>query len=291
MHCSILVVPTREHGARMLTRNLLFVLFLSVSPPLAAEESCAAGMGTVRLDAVQRENSVTISAHNQETYEVTVTVNANLKNMTPSATLPHTRTLDGGFRGLILTLQAAPRGEWQWQYSFHWTPGSINARHDDSVVYDLPYKGTHTVIQGFRGTFSHTGDFEYAVDWEMPVNTAVYAAREGVVAGTRSKMNQGGPDKKYKQLANFVMIRHKDGTIGSYDHLKENGVTVSVGDQVRRGQLIGYSGITGFTTRPHLHFVVFRAKDGFTRESFAMRFRTAAGIVSPVEGRSYTSGQ
>jgi murein DD-endopeptidase MepM/ murein hydrolase activator NlpD len=246
-------------------------------------------MGTVCLDANQSGRSVSISVDNHETYDVTMTVNAVLDNMTASVKLPYTRSLEGKFHGPLLTFNANPEGAVQWHFSFHWTPGSLDAHHDDSVVYDLPYIGMHTVIQGFHGAFSHTGDFEYAVDWEMPVGTAIYAAREGTVIGTRSSMTDGGPDRKYQNYANFILIRQADGTIGSYDHLEKDGVMVKVGDRVSRKQLIGYSGYTGFTSRPHLHFVIFRAVDGFRRQSFPMRFRTASAVITPEQGQSYAS--
>jgi murein DD-endopeptidase MepM/ murein hydrolase activator NlpD len=273
-----------------LRHRLLSIAFLLSLPALAsAGESCAQGMGTVCLDADQSGRSVRISADNHETYDVTVTVDAILDNMTASVKLPYTRSLGGKFKGELLTFDANPQGAWRWHYSFHWTPGLVDAHHDGSVVYDLPYIGTHTVIQGFHGAFSHTGDNEYAVDWEMPVGTAIHAAREGVVVGRRSTMTDGGPDRKYLNYANFIMIRHPDGTIGDYDHLEKDGVVVKVGDRVRRKQLIGYSGNTGFTSRPHLHFMIFRAVDGFTRQSFPMRFQTASGITKPQQGQSYSS--
>ena len=184
---------------------------------------------------------------------------------------------------------ANSQGDWEWEYSFNWIVGSLNARHDDSVIYDLPYKGRYKVLQGFHGKFSHTGEDEYAVDWEMPVGTPVHAAREGIVVAARSTMNKGGPDKKYGEFSNFIWLRHPDGTLGSYEHLKQGGVTVKVGDRVSRKQLIGYSGNTGFTDTSHLHFVVSRPIDGFKYQSFPMRFQTAAGIITPMEGRSYTS--
>ncbi|MCE9600496.1 MAG: M23 family metallopeptidase [Spirochaetia bacterium] len=270
----------------------LLLLFVTVSVLFSAQlraESCATGMGTVCMDGLQRGNSVTLTATNRESYEVTITVNATLKNMRSSVPLPYTRTLPGNFNGPIATLTANPTGAWTWSYRFNWSPGSLNARHDPATIYDLPYKGTQHVNQGFHGSFSHTGDFEYAVDFGMPVGTPVYAAREGLVVGTRSNMPEGGPDRKYQNSANFVLIRHPDGTIGSYDHFKTGGVTVAVGTQVTRGQLIGYAGITGFTGGPHLHFVVFRAKDGMSRESFPLKFATVTGTVSPVEGADYSS--
>ncbi len=265
-------------------KHTAVLLFLFAAFRLNAEPSCASGMGTVCIDAVQRGDTVTLTAQNRETYETTITVSANLKNMTSSARLPYSRTLPGKFNGVILTFRARPGAAWTWNYTFNWTPGSLEGRHDDSVVYDLPFEGSHRIVQAFHGAFSHTGDFEYAVDWDMPQGTPILAAREGVVVGTRATMSQGGPEEKYRNSANFVLIRHPDGTIGSYDHLKQGGVAVNVGQNVSRGTLLGYSGNTGFSGGPHLHFVVFRAKDGFSRESFPIRFRTASGIVTPKEG-------
>src|SRR5947209_3739152 len=69
----------------------------------AAKEDCAVGMGTVCFNAVQGGDAVTISAQNRETYEVTITVNAKLNNMTSSVRLPYTRMLEGGFRDAIMT--------------------------------------------------------------------------------------------------------------------------------------------------------------------------------------------
>ena len=132
---------------------------------------------------------------------------------------------------------------WDWEYSFNCISGSVDARHDESVVYDLPYRGTHIVVQGFHGRFSHYGDDEYAVDFDMRVGTPVYAAREGIVVGIKSNNNQGGPDPKLANLANFIFIRHRDGTIGEYYHLRQGGVAVKIGDQIRRRQVIGYSAI------------------------------------------------
>ena len=51
---------------------------------------------------------------------------------------------------------------------------------------------------------------------------------------------------------NYVMIDHGNGKISIYGHL--SGVTVSIGQTVSAGQLIGYVGSTGFSTGAHLHF-------------------------------------
>ncbi len=54
------------------------------------------------------------------------------------------------------------------------------------------------------------------------------------------------------------MVRHVDGTVARYIHLKKNGVLVRLGNKVRQGQKIALSGNTGQTGGPHLHFDVQR---------------------------------
>jgi murein DD-endopeptidase MepM/ murein hydrolase activator NlpD len=80
-----------------------------------------------------------------------------------------------------------------------------------------------------------------------------------VIVRTVDKFKEHG-GKEYIKKANLITIQHKDGTLGSYIHLDYKGVLVKVGDHVERGQLIGYSGLTGFTRGPHLHFVVHKQK-------------------------------
>jgi murein DD-endopeptidase MepM/ murein hydrolase activator NlpD len=84
------------------------------------------------------------------------------------------------------------------------------------------------------------------------------------------------------------LIQHSDGTIGNYAHLLKHGVRVSVGQKIAAGAVIGLSGNTGFSSGPHLHFSVFKTKDGRERESIPIRFgaaNEAAGRL--VSGKVY----
>ena len=83
-----------------------------------------------------------------------------------------------------------------------------------------------------------------------------------------------GQDKKKTKHANYVAILHDDGTTGEYYHLRFDGVAVSRGDTVKTGQLIGYTGNTGFSSQPHLHFGVYIAKPHGRYDSVPVSFNT-----------------
>ena len=125
----------------------------------------------------------------------------------------------------------------------------------DPVVYDLPFESgkVYRIMQGYGGVFSHY--HAAALDFDMPSGTLVCAAREGEVYRFRDDSRVGGPFEKYRHQANFLIIRHYDGSFGCYWHLQRNGVLVKNG-RVKRGQPIARSGATGFVLEPHLHFTV-----------------------------------
>lgn len=153
---------------------------------------------------------------------------------------------------------------------------SEEAAADTSYIYALPYpKGTsHLVVQGYNSRFSHRG--RLGLDFKMKTGSPVTAVRDGVVTALEEGNNQGGPSRKYFRKANYVMLRHSDGSLSSYGHLKFNGVAVAVGDTVRQGQVIAYSGSTGYSAMPHLHFSLWQpAATG--RKPLPARFRTRKG--------------
>jgi murein DD-endopeptidase MepM/ murein hydrolase activator NlpD len=155
----------------------------------------------------------------------------------------------------------------------------------DSYIYDLPFaKGTkHKVVQGYGGLFSHKNIA--ALDFEMPIGTAVMSAREGVVYSYKDDSDSGGYTSKYNKTANYIIIKHNDGSFGCYWHLKKDGVVTKIGF-VKKGQLIGYSGSTGQAIRPHLHFSV-KSKLNYDMNSFVQtKFKTKNGILI-LQNKSY----
>lgn len=88
----------------------------------------------------------------------------------------------------------------------------------------------------------------------------VIATRDGIVEAARSKdckhINNSLEYCCNNGLGNYVKIKHKDGTYASYSHLKYDSVTVSEGETVEAGQVIGKMGASGRTDQVSLHFSV-----------------------------------
>ena len=157
-------------------------------------------------------------------------------------------------------------------------PGDPGARpRDYDYLLPLQQRGFR-IDQGFGGGFSHNdSQNRYAVDFAADIGTPVLAAREGVVMQVENDFAKAGLNReRYGGRANFIRILHDDGTMALYAHLREEGALVRVGQRVRVGQQIGLSGNTGFTTGPHLHFVI-QVNRGMKLESLPFRMRGPAG--------------
>jgi len=121
---------------------------------------------------------------------------------------------------------------------------------------------------------AHTGLLKYSIDFECKINTPVCASATGVVVWLREDSRVGGPDKKYWFKGNRIVIKHKNNEYSAYEHLKYKGVLVKLGENIIKGQLIGYSGNTGYSFGPHLHFEVFNkpSTDQSDGETLRVRF-------------------
>jgi murein DD-endopeptidase MepM/ murein hydrolase activator NlpD len=115
----------------------------------------------------------------------------------------------------------------------------------DPKAAKQPATGTHHAHRLFWGfaprVFMHEG-----VDFAVPQGTPIYAASDGVVSGARPNGGYG----------NWIRIDHADGVATAYGHLSRFAPRIKPGVRVSRGELVGFSGNTGRSTGPHLHFEV-----------------------------------
>ena len=117
---------------------------------------------------------------------------------------------------------------------------------------------THCITQYFGNTAFATanaqiynGSGHNAIDIGMPVGTPVLAALSGTVMGTGNTDAVPG----CYSFGKWVVVKHANGLATLYSHLST--ISVSAGQSVTTGQALGYSGMTGYATGPHLHFGVY----------------------------------
>ncbi|PHQ64712.1 MAG: peptidase M23 [Sulfurimonas sp.] len=263
-------------------RIYILILFLLISSLVASDDG-------VIIKARKSGEYVAVEGMNNNPFSVTVAYNANYINLKSEKKLPMLFVLKAFSKKEVLKLHIK-KNNFSFKAHYDWTIGSKDARHDNSYVYRLPYNlaTKQMVSQGFNGKFSHYGKSQYAVDFNMKEATGIYAAREGVVVKTKSDSNLGGANRTFEKYGNYITIEHSDETLATYSHLKQNGVVVKVGEIVKKGQLIGYSGKTGYARGAHLHFIVYKATDGKSRKSFPVKFMSAKGVIlKPIKGRFY----
>lgn len=214
----------------------------------------------------------------------------NAVNVLSEPELPARFVIPGQKERLLAGLGALdPRRGYQYRLNLAAVPGPPGAVSGNKLVLRTPFpeNEAYIVSQGFNGKKTHLGeDSTYAIDVAMPENSMVHAVRSGVVMDVEEDFNKGGTDlEKYADKANHVRVLHEDGTMALYAHLGLAGVIVRPGARVRAGQAIGRSGNTGFSTGPHLHFVI-QQNIGMKLISLPFEFELqGGGSAPPVEGQ------
>lgn len=165
---------------------------------------------------------------------------------------------------------------------------ALQEDYDKDYIYYLPFeKGkTQRIYQGYNGKFSHQNT--NALDFDLKIGDKIFAAREGIVVDVVKNNTKSCPDISCAKFNNKIIIMHRDGTFADYAHLKYNGSEVNIGDEIEKGQLIGYSGNTGFSNGPHLHFSVFINRINGDRTYLKTKFRTSVSEATLLEeNKSY----
>ncbi len=141
--------------------------------------------------------------------------------------------------------KAADEAERQYEAWVRQNASTGSGQSAEGFIWPLPMAGRVTTefgadqwVNGVHST-GHSG-----MDIAVPLNTPIFAAHDGVISSTSGHYTYG----------NVVMVDNGDGVTTLYAHM--NSRAVSVGQQVKQGDVIGYVGSTGNSTGNHLHFEV-----------------------------------
>jgi len=241
---------------------------------------------TLRIEGLREPDHVDLIVKNLSAHTVTITMDITCKNLESTQKLPFTTVLVGKESKKVTRLDLID-GSRPYRYRYHvdMLPGKAKTVPDKDYAYALPYRPGKAfwVVQGYGGKFTHRERSRYSIDFAMPEGTPIYAAREGIVAETKMDSDENGTTEEYRELANYIIVEHPDGTWAEYYHLKENGVQVKVDEKVQTGELIGYSGNTGYSKIPHLHFAVRKTISGKVSSTIPVKFKTSRGVLSRLE--------
>jgi murein DD-endopeptidase MepM/ murein hydrolase activator NlpD len=249
----------------------------------------------VKLLRQETDDGITLYAQN--TYYAPVQLGYRItKTENVAATTPLTGLQMLPARGqttLIAVGKADPSAPLTFDYEYQFLPGDPKAQHRPDRPYRFPFAmaSAFAVSQAYPDLITHTDpSSQYAIDFVMPIGTHIHAARGGTVIEIASDFFEAGVNAAVDgPRANVVRILHDDGTMSLYGHLNWNSIRVVPGQKIDRGEYIADSGNTGFSTGPHLHFVVQRNRGGGI-VSVPIEFEGSGGAAVVVRtGERYTA--
>ncbi|MEK7602298.1 MAG: peptidoglycan DD-metalloendopeptidase family protein [Patescibacteria group bacterium] len=197
-----------------------------------------------------------------------------------AALLAQTKNKESAYQQLITTKRAQ-------QKAFESVLAGLESSLKSVGAGSIPRTGSgilswpttnHAITQYFGNTaFAKSGAYNGAghngIDIGIPIGTPLGASLSGTVLATGNTDAIPG----CYSFGKWVMINHANGLSTMYAHLSQ--VSVAKGATVTTGQIIGYSGMTGYATGPHLHFGVYA-----TAGVQITTLRAARGATSPCAG-------
>lgn len=175
--------------------------------------------------------------------------------------LTQTKNKESEYKALLASRQAEKEKfekelfEFESQLKIAIDPGSFPSAGKGILKYPLD---SIFVTQAFGRTIDaqrlYVSGTHNGVDFRASRGTPVKSSLDGVVEGLGNTDAQKG----CYSYGKWVLIKHPNGLSTLYAHL--DLIKVSNGQSVNTGEIIGYSGQTGYATGPHLHFTVYASQ-------------------------------
>lgn len=215
-------------------------------------------LSTTKAAAVQKSTQLTQQQKTLQSQQGSLSATTKAKN----DLLVQTKSQESAYQSIIAQKKAqeasfeAALNDLKSQLNIPVDPNQITPA--GAGILGWPISGTIKITQYFGNTpFANANSALYrgnghdGVDIAAPIGTPVHAALSGTVIGT------GNTDlvRGCYSFGKWVMIKHTNGISTMYAHLSE--IDVSQGQSIGTGDVMGYSGETGYATGPHLHFGVY----------------------------------
>lgn len=158
-------------------------------------------------------------------------------------------------------------------------PSSIPLARPGFLLFPVP---GGKITQGYGAT-----DFAlatYVGKWHNAIDIGKYLGAEMVAAEDGAVVALDNQDKYCPKIGygKYIVIKHTNGLTTLYGHMSSQSVKLN--QNVKRGELIGYMGKTGWATGPHVHFAVFLSSSYVLKQS---RFCGMMPIGADVDPRPY----
>lgn len=271
----------------------------AIPEPAATGESKVGGDSLFTVKTQSSNNGVTFVFYKLSELPTTIEVALpSSTNLTATHAFPisiYTGTLSSGTPLTISALNSIDNTQaWNYRWTTQYVFGVVTSTLSSTLNFKLPFEEgkSYPLAQGYNGSFSHQSTTwnNLSLDFDMSELTPIHAAHNGIVSHVYKGATTGGLAESFKDKANYVSLVHTDGTITQYVHLHVSGVLVTLGQPVSRGEKIGLSGNTGYSSGPHLHFHGYRHQTMSSSKTVTLSLMTQSGLsLSLATNTSYTS--
>ncbi len=235
-----------------------------------------------KADEHQQKRDDLVDLKNQYTDQQLVLANNKQEK---DGLLKQTKNKEANYQSLLKQKQTAKAEiekelrAYESKLQFILDPNTIPAA--GTAVFQWPVTNVY-ITQFFGGTeFAKRNASVYGgrayhpgVDFGVPRGTKIFAPLSGVVRATGNTDAVPG----CYSWGKWTLIDHSNGLSTLYAH--QDLISVTAGQAVKTGDVIGYSGSTGYSTGPHLHFTVY-AKAGVSVRKFSeIKTVTSCGPAS-----------
>ena len=183
--------------------------------------------------------------------EVSFATRAAAVTRTPGAALPTPVPMKSAVTPVPITMPLPGKSQTPTAVVI---PGAMrpNILQPSSLGFVWPVEYPDVTTEFGERNFAQS--FHTGIDMAVPIDSPVRAAADGIVLKTGLAV-PGRPSASYGMM---VVVANGPTTATLYAHLQSRGRVppVAQGQVVKRGQIIGYVGMTGLTSGPHLHFEI-----------------------------------